>query len=294
MLNRHMLALVAPLVIFGCAPAGTEATATRQVAQPTQSSTEVAPDSRLFRDCADCPQMVRIPAGSFTMGSPPDEPDRQADEGPQRKVTIAKPFAISAFEISTGEYRRFIESTGRPDVDWKMAWTWQTVAVGQAPMEPDLFPVTAVSWQDARDYAAWLSQQTGQNYRLPTEAEWEYVVREGAAAARFEPDALRRPLPGWEADQVGFHYPVLAYAANAFGVHGLTANGSEWLDDCYRDNYAQAPTDGTAVEGECKQRAVRGGYNINFPSAYERIANRGWGFDTSRSHDGIRLARDLP
>ncbi|HYD05614.1 MAG TPA: SUMF1/EgtB/PvdO family nonheme iron enzyme, partial [Reyranella sp.] len=137
MLNRHMLALVAPLVIFGCAPAGTEATATGEVAQTRQSAAEVEPDPRLFRDCADCPQMVRIPAGSFTMGSPADEPERQADEGPQRKVTIAKPFAISAYEISSGEYRRFIESTGRTEVDWKMAWTWQTVAVGKAPMEPD-------------------------------------------------------------------------------------------------------------------------------------------------------------
>jgi formylglycine-generating enzyme required for sulfatase activity len=167
------------------------------------------------------------------------------------------------------------------------------VAVGKAPLEPDLFPATAVSWQDAQDYAAWLSQQTGQHYRLPTEAEWEYVARAGDATARYEPDALRRSLPGWETDQVGYNYPVLAFAANAFGVHGLTANGSEWLADCYRESYAEAPTDGSAAGGECKQRAMRGEYNIAFPTAYERIANRDWGFATMRT-DGIRLARDLP
>jgi formylglycine-generating enzyme required for sulfatase activity len=284
---RCLLVLGVLLAATACSPAPTSTAETNQPAPQVES------DPRVFTDCPDCPPMVRIPAGRFTMGSSADEPDRQADEGPQRQVTITKPFAISAFEISTGEYRRFIESTGRPDVDWKMAWTWRTVQVPNAPKHPDDFPVSAVSWQDAHDYAAWLSEKTGQHYRLPTEAEWEYVARAGGPTSPYEPNALRRPLPGSVSDGLGYHYPATAFAANPFGVHGLTANIGEWLEDCYRESYAQAPTDGSAVEDECKQRVVRGAYNIGFPN-YERIANRDWGFATIRNHEGIRLARDLP
>lgn len=284
-----MLALAALFATAACSPAPPAAETAQSM--PLAASA-VEKDTRVFTDCANCPPMVRIPAGSFMMGSPVDEPERQPDEGPVRRVTIEKPFAISAFEISTGEYRRFIESTGRPDVEWKMQYTWHTVDFPNQPENPDLYPVAAVSWQDARDYAAWLSKQTGQHYRLPTEAEWEYVARAGDATARYEPKPLRQPLPGAKSEGLGYFYPVTAFAANAFGVHGLTGNRSEWLEDCYAESYAQAPTDGSAVEGTCQKRAVRGSYNIGFPN-YERIANRDWGYAASRG-EGIRLARDLP
>jgi formylglycine-generating enzyme required for sulfatase activity len=290
--NRRMLALAPLVTIIACTPAQTLTAQTGQATQETQSSAQLEADSRVFRDCADCPEMVRIPAGSFMMGSPADEPERQADEGPLHRVEIAKPFAISAFEISTGEYRRFIESTGRKDVDWKMQYTWTTVDFPNQPANPDAYPAAAVSWQDARDYAAWLSQQTGKHYRLPTEAEWEYVARAGNPTARYEPDSLRKPLPGAVSASAGNYYPVTEFAANAFGVHGLTANMGEWLEDCYTESYEKAPMDGRAVEGECKRRAVRGSSNY-FSSAYERIANRDWGFAVKRG-DGVRLARDLP
>jgi formylglycine-generating enzyme required for sulfatase activity len=293
MTNRRLLALAALAVLAACTPAKTQTAEKAPAPVAAPSSAPAERDPRVFRDCADCPEMVRVPAGSFMMGSPSDDPDRRPNEGPQHRVVIAKPFAISAYEISTGEYRRFIESTGRKEVEWKMAWTWHSVGAGPEPMEPDLFPVTAVSWQDAQDYAAWLSQQTGRHYRLPTEAEWEYVARAGDPAARFEPDALRRPLPGWETDQVEFHYPVMAFAANAFGVHGLTANMEEWLEDCYVENYDHAPADGSAVKGTCKQRSVRGSYKALSPNVYERIASRDWAFAANRG-SGIRLARDLP
>lgn len=259
-------------------------------AQPEPEARATSPAT--FRDCADCPELVTVPAGRFTMGSPENEPDRQVDEGPQHAVTIAKPLAFGVFEITYGQYARFVAATGRSDYDWKIR--------DQALSENDakLYPVAWVSWQDAKDYAAWLSQETGQHYRLLTEAEWEYIARAGTESPRERVetrDAKPRPVQ----EQTHFTFPVGSFKPNAFGIYDLTSNIPEWVEDCYRDSYAGAPGDGAAVEGECRQRVVRGTYNgyDELFQGFRRVANRDWNYAVNRSTGnptGFRVVRDMP
>src|SRR5215475_3258913 len=130
-----------------------------------------------FKECASCPVMIVIPAGKFTMGSPENEPDREASEGPQHEVTVAEPFAVSKFEVTFEEWDACVAAARCPGVPdhW-----------GRGRM-----PVINVSWGDAKQYLAWLSELTQKEYRLLTEAEWEYAARAGSATRYFWGDDPR-------------------------------------------------------------------------------------------------------
>jgi formylglycine-generating enzyme required for sulfatase activity len=160
----------------------------------------------VFQDCADCPRMVVMPPGEFTMGSPASEGGRGVDEGPQRQVQIAQPFALGRSEVTVAEFRRFAEESGYRteaerdsrtqgcsgfiyDAGALPVTNWRSPGLVQA----DSHPVLCVSWNDARAYAQWLSRKTGKRYRLPTEAEWEYGARAGSAAARYWATTPPRP-----------------------------------------------------------------------------------------------------
>ena len=145
-----------------------------------------------FRDCPSCPEMVVVPAGSYEMGSPISEVGRQENEGPVHRVTIAEPFAVGVYEVTRGEFRRFVEATGystgnscatfeKGKEARRSGRHWRNPGFPQT----DQHPVVCVSWQDAQAYVRWLSQETGQTYRLLTEAEWEYVARAGTRTARY-------------------------------------------------------------------------------------------------------------
>ncbi len=156
-----------------------------------------------FRDCSDCPEMVVLPAGSFTMGAAPGEEEREGVPSqfrgwaqPQRRVTIARPFAIGRFEVTMGEFAAFVHETGRaiPDgcyrlyivsegFDWKSdsSANWRNPGFRQTERSP----VVCVSWDDAKAYVAWLSRKSGKAYTLPSEAQWEYAARAGTSTARF-------------------------------------------------------------------------------------------------------------
>jgi formylglycine-generating enzyme required for sulfatase activity len=121
-----------------------------------------------MRDCRECPEMVLVPAGEFTMGSPPDEPSRDDHEGPQRKVTIAEPFWVGKYEVTFAEWDACGGCSNQP-----YDWGWGR----------DNRPVINVGWSDAKEYVAWLSHKTGRAYRLLSEAEWEYVARAGTTTA---------------------------------------------------------------------------------------------------------------
>jgi formylglycine-generating enzyme required for sulfatase activity len=205
--------------------------------------------------CEACPAMVAINGGTFQMGSPATEAGREPIEGPVHEVTI-KSFSISKSEITHAQWMACVEGGG---------------CNGHRPGAPtsDAMPVAAISWRDATAYAAWLSEETGRTYRLPTEAEWEYAARGGTATAywwgdRF--DAAKAPR-----DKIR---EAASLPENPFGLQGMLGNVGEWTQDCYVNGYTDAPADGSAVtSGDCGRRVVRGGSIKSSPSAH-RAANR--------------------
>ncbi|MEZ5894640.1 MAG: SUMF1/EgtB/PvdO family nonheme iron enzyme [Parvularculaceae bacterium] len=226
-----------------------------------------------FKDCESCPLMAPLAGGVFQMGSPKDEPGRNAYEGPQRDVTV-KPFAIGVYEVTTGEWSACVEdgacAAKRTDETGKM-------------------PALSLSWRDATAYASWLTKKTGRKYRLPTEAEWEYAARAGSTSAYWWGASFDRSrVAASEASPVG------SYGANAFGLYDVLGNAREWVADCYVNNYVNAPADGSAVtDGDCGRRVVRGGA-WSSPPADMRTANRSRiDIDVSASYMGARLAAEL-
>ncbi|NOS89612.1 MAG: formylglycine-generating enzyme family protein [Methylococcaceae bacterium] len=232
--------------------------------------------------------MVVIKPGSFMMGSKVTEADSFDYESPQHKVTITYPFAIAKYEVTFAEYDRFALATGRTlpnDKGW-----------GRKNR-----PVINVSFDDAIAYTRWLSAQTGKNYRLPSEAEWEYVARAGSQTAYWWGDKVgsnHAVCDGcgsqWDNKQTA---PVGAFKANRFGVYDTAGNVWEWTQDCWHDSYNNAPNNGSAWlaanDGECNRRVVRGGSWEDYPQ-YLWSAKRIWYYtDVAFNFFGFRVARAL-
>ena len=235
------------------------------------------------------PQMVRIPPGSFIMGSPEWEAGRRSDEGPQRKVTLDYPFEIGRYEVTFAQYDAFAKETQYPLPDDR-GW-------GRGDR-----PVINVSWHDAQAYVKWLSDKTGKKYRLPTEAEWEYVARADTSTAYWWGEAIGQNNAicngcgsQWDAQQTA---PVGSFKPNTFGVYDTASNVWEWTQDCWHSNYDGAPTDSSAwLEkngGDCSNRVLRGG-SWNLDPQNLRSANRlRINPDGANFNGGFRVARDLP
>lgn len=287
-------------------------------AQPASVSTN--------KDCAECPEMVSVPPGQFIMGALPEEEDREqlADDfrnrsQPQHIVNI-RGFSAGKYEITRGQYRWFADTTGRSS-DGCFFWNGRefekdTKRDWRNPgfVQTDEHPVACVSWNDASAYASWLSQKTGRNYRLLTEAEWEYAARAGTTSVRFWGDdgantcayangadlSATTRVPGarsWGGvicnDQHAYTAPVGSFRANAFGLHDMLGNVGEWTQDCWNSNYRGAPTDGRAwMTGDCALRAVRGGSWDDAPQGL-RAAYRVGSPTVIRVYGrGFRVARD--
>jgi formylglycine-generating enzyme required for sulfatase activity len=242
---------------------------------------------QVFRDCDECPEMVVIPAGSFLMGSPVSEKNRTDDEGPQHQVTIGKPFAMARFEVTFEEYEVFAKDT--------------TNATAKIPMAEGYgrHPVSNVSWADAVAYTKWLSKRTGKNYRLPSEAEWEYAARAGASSAYWWGNDIGRNRANcvgcdsqWEKKQTA---PVGSFAANAFGLYDIHGNIQEWTQDCEHDSYEGAPSNGEAwvVDGDCDSRKLRGGSWINRPPTLRASSRQSYQASFRNVDVGLRVAQDL-
>lgn len=227
-----------------------------------------------FRDCESCPLMTPLPGGVFTMGSPSSEPGHNAYEGPQREVTV-KPFAIGVYELTEAEWQACV-ADGACKTKPKS---------GEEPNLPALY----LSWRDANDYVAWLSKKSGRKYRLPTEAEWEYAARGGATTAYWWGDSFDRARVSSNAAGV-----VGAFSANAFGLYDVAANAREWVADCYVNNFAKAPVDGSAVtDGDCGKRVIRGGAWLSAPVDM-RVANRSRiDIGVRARYMGVRLAAEI-
>ena len=246
---------------------------------------------KTFKDCPDCPEMVVVPAGTFMMGSPANEKGRLSDEGPRNRITIARPFAVGKFEVTFSEWDACVVEGGcggyRPkDEGWGR---------GRCP-------VINVNWKDAKSYVSWLSRKTGKQYRLLSESEWEYVARAGTTTRRWwgddvgESGACRYANvsdPPFEcSDGHRNTSPAGSFAANRFGLHDVLGNVWEWVEDCWNEGYAGAPTDGRARRsGDCDRRVQRGGSWGNSPgivrSAIRNGIPPGWGYFSN----GFRIAR---
>ncbi|OFW42014.1 MAG: hypothetical protein A3J29_00525 [Acidobacteria bacterium RIFCSPLOWO2_12_FULL_67_14b] len=255
--------------------------------QPTGDAHRGAPrPGDVFKDCAECPEMVVVPAGSFVMGSPASEAGRIGAEGPTHPVTIARPFAVDRYEVTFAEWDACVAGRGcngyRPD---------------DRGRDRGRRPVVWVSWDDARAYVAWLTRRTGKPYRLLTEAEWEYAARAGTTTP-WSCGARERCL-----GSVAWHWYnqelrtqlVGGKAANAFGLFDMHGNVWEWVVDCWHDSYAGAPEDGSAwmAGGDCRQGIPRGGSWLSHPWDV-RSAARGTVSTSYRDFfNGFRIARRL-
>ena len=238
-----------------------------------------------FRDCDTCPEMVVIPAGTFRMGCVSGH-YCDFDEHPVHSVRLSRPFALSKHEVTFDEYDRFAAATGR-DRLFDAGW-------GRGRR-----PVVIVSWNDAQEYVAWLTSETGARYRLPSEAEWEYAARAGTTTAYSWGNDLgnnRANCDGcgsqWDNEMTA---PVGSFGTNAWGLHDMHGNVREWVEDCWHDSYAGAPADGSAwtVGGDCSRRVLRGGSWFDIPW-YLRAALRSGYFAGGRLDVlGFRVARTL-
>jgi formylglycine-generating enzyme required for sulfatase activity len=228
---------------------------------------ELKPGDPPFKECTDCPEMIVVPAGNFTMGSPANEKGHTAAEEPQHNITIAKPFAVSKFELT---FENWDACAAHGDCDRH---------IGDNGWGRSQQPVINVSWHDAQTYVAWLRRVTGKPYRLLTEAEWEYAARAGNTTAYYWGDDIGKGNANcdgcggqWDGKQSA---PVGSFAANAFGLYDMAGNVWQWVEDCWHSNYNGAPTDGSAwtTSGDCSRRVLRGGSWVFNPQRL-RSANR--------------------
>jgi formylglycine-generating enzyme required for sulfatase activity len=210
-----------------------------------------------FQDCPECPVMVPIPGFCFIQGSPESEPQSFDNERPQREVNVPV-FAIGQTTVTFDQWDACVADGGCSHVPDDNDW-------GRGDR-----PVIDVSWEDAQEYVAWLSDRTGYDYRLPSESEWEYATRAGTTGrfntghcittdqANFDGTnpALECPSGNFENQTL----PVAGFAPNAFGLYDTHGNVYQWVQDCWNDSYEEAPIDGSAwMTGNCNFAVARGG-----------------------------------
>ncbi|MFL2770954.1 MAG: formylglycine-generating enzyme family protein [Rhodospirillaceae bacterium] len=285
-------------------------------------ATEISLQAKsIFRDCSDCPEMVVIPAGTFDMGYDGGISEDRYD-GPVHRVSLDYAFSLSRHEITTAEFRRFIGETGRrtPN-DCRiiteegmrniMGLSWSNPGYGRPPMDNE--PVACITWPDAKAYVNWLAQKTRQPYRLPTEAEWEYVASdrnkhtfawgedpdEGCVYANIYDQSGKNPLrpnkPVNCTDGFAMVSPVGSFPPNSFGIYDIIGNVWEWVEDCYVAPYGDQPADGSAylLKDGCTVRSVRGGC-WSTQTQRLRPTFRGRDEETLITQVfGLRIARDL-
>ena len=234
----------------------------------------------IFRDCEACPELVVVPPGDFTMGSN-DTPY----EKPEHAITIRRSFAIGRREVTFAEWDQCADAgicKHRPD---DHGW-------GRGDR-----PAINISWDDAKLFVAWLSQKTGQKYRLPSEAEWEYAARAGTKT------------PFWWGREAGTGHAQCdtcgsqttkqvavtgSYRPNGFGLYDTAGNAAEWVEDCWNDNYRNAPRDGAAwTSGDCRLRVLRGGNFLSKATEVRSASRFRYDVDVRYYANGFRVMRDL-
>ena len=267
-----------------------------------------------IKECRNCPDMIVLPAGSFMMGSPPDEPERR-DTEPQHRVTFARAFAMSTTPITWSQWEACVRDRWcdgaaidvalRTNADGSRNANYRDYGRGTRP-------AVGMNWYDAQVYVGWLNWKIGADdvYRLPSESEWEYAARAGTTTAfpwgntldyNYGNFGLREhgKLGGFAEGRdvwVDETSPVGSFPPNAWGLYDMHGNVFEWTQDCFEPNLAHAPVDGGAnTEGDCSVRVFRSGTFMSNPYM-QRSARRGAPYlATTRGHNylGFRVARSL-
>lgn len=286
-------------------------------------------DDHFLDIVGQAPPLVVVPRGSFTMGAPSPTRGGNGASSPAHAVTVAKGFALGRSEVTVAEFGAFVRASGyvsdadrlggasvydeangrmqqRTGVDWRDDYA------GRRAKSDD--PVVNVSWNDAQAYVAWLAKHTGKPYRLPTEAEYEYAARAGTTTRYWwgdgAPKAKVENLTGSE-DRSPAHRswanafkgygdgywgpaPVMSFVANPFGLFDIDGNVSEWVEDCWHENYNRAPDDGSAwLNPGCTMRVVRGGSWGSAPDQDVSWYRLGANADARSGRVGFRVARSL-
>lgn len=305
-------------------PVSLRTTVTEQSAAPDTSRYANEPSEKPllpgeFRESfaagGEGPVMVSVPAGSFMMGSAPNETAHDKNEAPRHRVNITSPLAISKYEVTETQFQSFLKATGQTrqrqceaysDGEWRRSRNIPQIEA----IHPKARPAVCLSWAEANAYADWLSNQSGHAYRLLSEAEWEYAARAGSQTMfSFGDDPDRGCAHMNAADlsaasayidiipancQDGFVHmaPVGSLKANAFGLHDMHGNVWEWTADGWTGSHSEAT--GTArPRSGARERVVKGGSWFSYPY-WLRSANRNpLSPDTRRFDVGFRVARDL-
>ena len=291
-----------------------------------------------FKDCPDCPVMVALPPGTFTMGTPENELGRSDIEGPQKNIHINK-FAAGKYDVTLGQWKTFVNATHRPVIsgcafsgfkdslrkDWDLNpnASWQNLGF----LQDSTHPVVCITWKDAQDYVKWLSEKTGNSYRLLTEAEWEYAARAGTntpypwGSVASHEFANYGADSGWKGIAIGRDRwqctsPVGSFPPNAFGLYDMQGNILQYVEDCFSPTVSELPDDGSAYKADvvlhitgqfsmmngkksCDARIVRGGDWGDPPqmlrSGFRNVApGPGLTLENYRSGGvGFRVAREL-
>ena len=242
------------------------------------------------------PKMVWIPAGTFRMGD--IQGGGGSDEKPVHRVSVSR-FAMGVYEVTVGEFRQFVNATGyKTEAEkgdgcytFNNGGLWNKVrnANWRNPnfSQNDNHPVVCVSWNDATAYAKWLSQQTGKEYRLPSEAEWEYAARAGTTTKYWWGNTASHEYANYGTDNCcsglakgkdrwKYTAPVGSFEPNPFGIYDTVGNVWEWCADSWHGSYKGAPTDGQVWRGGDENRRVLRGGSWNYTPGYARTANRNW------------------
>ena len=248
------------------------------VALPLPEASAASPAGFKFKDCDFCPPLVVVPGGEFQMGS-----NEHPHEKPAHRVRISSPFAIGQYEVTYAEWDRCVDAGACRDRPEHQGWPNE--AIGN------------LSWDDANAYLKWMSEQTGQIYRLPSEAEWEYAARAGINKRYWWGDDAgsgKANCGDCGAGTNGRPSAAGSYKPNPFGLYDTAGNMAEWVQDCWNESYRGAPVDGSAwVKGNCGMRALRGGSFGSKSSSIRSSARFRYDSDVPYEANGFRVLREL-
>lgn len=274
-----LLAVMSGAVAAGNAPI--EITVGKENAKRTITPGAGKDAGQSFRDCPDCPEMVVLPAGSFLMGASDKEPERKRNELPQHNVTFAKPFAVAKFELTWAEWEACGADTCAPGGAagcTQRNTPYCSTLYGDEKWGRGKRPLINLDFNNLAQYLRWLQEKTGKEYRLLTEAEWEYAARAGTTTPYITGSTIIKEQARFGEDvwgATGGTADAGSFAPNAFGLYDMHGNVWEWVQDCWHDNYDGAPQDGSSWTAKLTIRSKP--YTRCPPNGDKRVVKNGDG-----------------